>query len=109
MKKFLSIIILPFFFNLEVNANDIKKFEIEGISIGSSALNYFSLDQIENNEQDWFNYSYKEYSTSLLPGNGIYDWFQISYRSDDYNFIIEGIVGILIKKSCRETKKSGSK
>lgn len=99
MKKFLSIIILPFFFNLEVNANDIKKFEIEGISIGSSALNYFSLDQIENNEQDWFNYSYKEYSTSLLPGRGNYDWFQVSYKNDDENFVIVGLAGIIEKKN----------
>ena len=79
--------------------DDIKDFQIERISIGDSALNYFSETQLENNELDWFNYSLKEYSHTLVPGKGIYDWFQISYKSDDDNFIIEGLAGILIKKN----------
>ena len=104
MKKLLVIIALSLLFNTSIYGEDIKDFQIEGMSIGDSALDYFSESQLENNELDWHNYSYKEYSTSLLPGNGIYDWFQISYRSDDYNFIIEGIVGILIKKNYDENK-----
>mgnify|MGYP004086736331 CR=1 FL=1 len=85
-------------------ADDIKDFEIESISIGDSALDYFTEYEIENNELDWFNYSYKEYSTSLLSGKGIYDWFKISYKSDDDNFIIEGLAGILVKKKYDDDK-----
>ena len=32
------------------NADDIKDFEIEGMSIGDSALKYFSKDQINANK-----------------------------------------------------------
>ena len=99
MNFFFSILVLGLFLNTSTFADDIKKFQIEKIRIGDSALDYFSEAQLENNELDWHNYSYKEYSTSLLPGKGIYDWFHISYKSDDDSFIIEGLVGILVKKN----------
>jgi hypothetical protein len=99
MNFFFSILVLGLFLNTSTFADDIKKFQIERIRIGDSALDFFSEAQLEDNEMDWFNYSYKEYSTSLLPGKGIYDWFKISYKSDDDNFRIEGLVGILVKEN----------
>ena len=98
MKKLLGIVFLVLLLSTSAHSDNIKDFMIENISIGDSALDYFNQSQIENSELDWHNYSYKEYSTSLLSGKGIYDWFKISYKSDDDNFIIEGIVGIVVKK-----------
>ena len=98
MKKLLGIVFLGLLISASAHSDNIKDFKIENISIGDSALDYFNQSQIENSELDWHNYSYKEYSTSLLSGKGIYDWFKISYKSDDDNFIIEGIVGIVVKK-----------
>jgi hypothetical protein len=97
-------LVLGLFLNTSTFADDIKKFQIEKIRIGDSALDYFSEDQLENNELDWFNYSLKEYSHTLVPGKGIYDWFQISYKSDDDNFVIEGLAGILVKKKYNDGK-----
>ena len=95
MKKifFLIILIIPF----QTLADDIRNFQIEGMSIGDGALNYFDERQLEDGEQGWHNYSYSEYSTSLVSGKGIYDWFLVSYRNDDDNFIIEALVGGLKK------------
>ena len=104
MKKILGIVFLVILLSTSAHTDNIKDFKIENISIGDSALDYFAESQIEDSELDWFNYSYKEYSTSLLPGKGIYDWFKISYKSDDDNFIIEGIVGIIVKKKYDDTK-----
>ena len=104
MKKILGIVFLSFLLSTSVYSDNIKNFKIENISIGDSALDYFNESQIEDNELDWFNYSYKEYSTSLLPGKGIYDWFKISYKSNDELFIIEGLVGIVIKKNYDDDK-----
>ena len=84
--------------------DDIKNFQIESISIEDSALDYFTESQLEDGELDWYNYSYKEYSTSLLSGKGIYDWLQISYKSDDDDFIIEGLAGIVVKKKYDDDK-----
>jgi len=104
MKKILGIVVLSFFLNTSAHTDDIKDFQIENISIGDSALDYFTESQIENGELDWFNYSYKEYSTSLVSGKGIYDWFKISYNSHDDDFIIEGLVGIVVKKKYDDNK-----
>jgi len=97
-KIFFLIFLIIQFQNISL-ADDIQKFQIEGMSIGDSALNYFSEAQLEENEQDWHNYSYKEYSTSFMPGKGVYDWFLVTYRNDDYNFKIKALVGGIKKKN----------
>ena len=98
MKKILGIVVLGLLLSTSAYTDDIKDFQIENTSIGDSALDYYNEAQLEDSELGWYNYSYKEYSTSLLPGKGIYDWFQISYKSDDDNFTIEGLAGIIVKK-----------
>ena len=95
---------LVFLLSTNAYSDNIKDFKIESISIGDSALDYFNETELENGELDWFNYSYKEFATSLVSGKGIYDWFKISYKSDDDNFIIEGLVGIVVKKKYEEDK-----
>ena len=104
MKKILWIVFLGLFLSTSAHTDNIKDYKIENISIGDSALNYFNETELVNGELDWFNYSYKEFATSLVSGKGIYDWFKISYRSDDDNFKIEGIVGIVVKKKYDEVK-----
>jgi hypothetical protein len=69
------------------------------MKLGDSALDYFSESQLEDNEQGWHNYSYNEYSTSYMPGKGVYNWFLVSYKNDDDNFTIEGLVGGLVKNN----------
>ena len=39
-----------------------------------------------------------------VSGKGIYDWFKISYKSNDYNFVIEGLVGVVVKKNYNNGK-----
>ena len=93
MKKIFFLIISVLLFQTFSLADDIRHFQVEGMKIGDSALDYFSESQLEDNEQGWHNYSYNQYSTSYVPGKGIYNWFLISYKNDDNNFIIEGLVG----------------
>ena len=99
MKKIFFLIILILSFQTLSLADNIRYFQIEGMKIGDSALDYFSESQLEDNEQGWHNYSYKEYSTSFVPGKGIYNWFLVSYKNDDNNFIIEGLVAGLEKNN----------
>ena len=98
IRKIFFLITVVLAFQNSSFADNIQDFQFEGMSIGDSALNHFSEAQLENNEQGWHNYSYKEYSTSFVPGKGIYDWFLVSYKNDDYNFKIEAIVGGIEKK-----------
>ena len=99
MKKIFFLIILILSFQTLSLADNIRYFQIEGMKIGDSALDYFNESQLEDNEQGWHNYSYKEYSTSFMPGKGIYNWFLVSYKNDDNNFIIEALAGGLEKKN----------
>ena len=98
MKKILGIVFLSLLLSTSAQSDNINDLKIENISIGDSALDYFNETKLVNGELDWFNYSYKEFATSLVSGKGIYDWFKISYKSDDDNFTIEGLVGIVVKK-----------
>ena len=53
MKKFLAILILIFTLQTPSQADDIRDFEIEGMSIGDSLLDYLSEEEInKNNWQD---------------------------------------------------------
>ena len=108
MKKIFFLLIFFLSFQKLSSAENIQNFQIEGMKIGDSALNYFSESQLENNEQGWHNYSYNEYSTSYMPGKGIYNWFLVSYKNDDNNFIIEGLVGGL-EKSNYDIKECNNK
>ena len=93
LEKIFFFIILILTLQHSSLADGFQDFKIEGMKVGDSALNYFDERQLEDGEQGWHNYSYKEYSTSLMPGKGIYDWFLVSYRNDDDNFKIEALVG----------------
>ena len=99
MKKIFFLIIWILTFQTQSLADNIRYFQIEDMSIGDSALDYFSESQLENNEQGWHNYTYNEFSTSYMPGKGFYNWFLVTYKNDDNNFIIEGLVGGLEKNN----------
>ena len=49
MKLFLSVLILIFSLQSWTKADDIRDFEIEGISIGDSLLDFYSEKEIKQN------------------------------------------------------------
>jgi len=83
MKKILSVIFVSLFFSGNVYADNISDFQIEGMSLGDSALKYYSEAKIKANKKNW--YKGKKYSTSEIGD------MQISYKSKDEEYIIEGI------------------
>ena len=66
MKIFLTALILNFIFQSWTNADDIRDFEIEGISIGDSALDYFTKDQLFNDKT--FYYKGDKYAGVIIFG-----------------------------------------
>ena len=50
MKKLLGIMFLGLLLITPSQADDIRDFQIEGISIGDSLLDYFSEEEIKKNE-----------------------------------------------------------
>lgn len=99
MRLFLSIIIL-FSFQSWTKADDIRDFELEGMSLGESALNYFSKSILEKNKQhDWFNSNKFIPIAELTLSNSItYESFQIAVKNKDQNYQIEMLAGFVFYK-----------
>ena len=100
MKRLLLIIILTFSFQSWVKANDIRDFEIEGMSIGDSALDYFDVSIIKKYTYDNF-YNYKKDSKRFLAVqfNDIvlkqYDYLTLHIKNKDKKYIIYEISGAM--------------
>ena len=93
MKILFTLFIL--FSSSLVFAEDISSFEIEGMSVGESLLDYFNKEEILNNKElipyknDDF-YSIGFYNNSKFK---IYDAVQISLKKNDAKYIIYSIAG----------------
>ena len=88
MKKLLGILVLGLFLITPSWAEDIRDFQIEGMSIGDSLLDYFSEEEIKANSQNF-------------PGGGKY--FYVAIYDSKYFNVFDG-VQFLHKKSDRMYK-----
>ena len=64
MKRLLLILILTLSFQSLTKANDIKDFEIEGMSIGDNALDFFSKNILDKNK-DYYPSDRKFFRTTI--------------------------------------------
>ena len=99
MKRLLLIIILTFNLQSTTKAEDIKDFEIEGMSIGDSLLDYFSRDEIEKIKKTW--YPSKEYYLINLPSynNTTFETVNVSLKNNDNNYLLKSIGGQIYYKT----------
>ena len=105
MKTLLTLFVL--FFSFLVFADDISDFEIEGISIGDSALDYFSEAEINKAiKSDYYKDKDNLFSTSEFYMNEnsyltTYDGLQITYKTNDIKFIILPVCWHLILQNVK--------
>ena len=110
MKKILIYISL-IFINFSVFADDIKEFEIEGLSIGTSALNFFTKEDLKKNLSNPPNLENSSFNQSCFNNYGnTYFRVCVSYNKKSTKKIIDFIQGqILYKKNsfniCRKKQK----
>ena len=96
MRVFIVVLILIFGFQSWTKANDIKDFEIEGISIGDSLLDFFSKSEIDNLQKGFYPSSKKMFIIILPIKNSlIYDKIVASLKTDDEKYIIQSIGGAI--------------
>lgn len=106
MKQFLTMFILIFSFQSWAKANDIRDFEIEGLSVGDSLLKYFDKEFIDENKS--FNYDSTEmYSLYLTLNLKTFEEIEINFKNNDDDYIIQAIAGIEVIdiKKCLKKKK----
>ena len=107
MKKFILIFILCICFQSSIKADDIKDFEIEGISIGDNALKYFTVDEINKDKYDI--YTNIPYYVSFFKAGSVYtsgfeisdtyDVIKLTFKKNDKTFAIYSLQGIKYYKN----------
>ena len=110
-RTFIITLILIFGLQSSSMAEDIKDFEIEGISIGDSLLNHFSDSEIKAALDNITYYPNPKYGVLLFEKEyfEIYEVVQIHFQSKDKKIIVYGIDGNLYFEKdmfkCYEKKK----
>ncbi len=98
MRIFLSVLILIFSFQSLTKADDIRDFQIEGMSIGDSLLDFFSETEIKSNIKTQY-YEYKKnfqfIAIEIQDHESFEKYFgvQIHVKKKDSTFKIYGISG----------------
>ena len=98
MKRLLIIFILTFSFQTLTKADDISEFQIEGISIGDSLLDYFTKKEIRIKRKYRIKYPNSKKFTAITfdedPKLKVYDSIQANVKTNDKKYIIYSISGI---------------
>ena len=94
VKSLLTLIILLILNSVSANADKINEFQIEGISIGDSALDFYSKKEIKKFMKEFYPNSKKFY----LMENDIskfqqYDTVQFAFKKKDKKFLVYGLSG----------------
>ena len=111
MKNFFFFLILIICFHGPVNADDIRDFEIEGVSIGDSLLKYFDKDEIlQNIEKDY----YKDNKFQTTEFHNLkkfkrYESISFSFKENDTKYYIVSMNGInFYRRNIKECYKDMS-
>ena len=98
MKRLLLILILTFSFQTLTKADDISEFQIEGMSIGDSLLDYFTKKEIRIKRKYRIKYPNSKKFTAITfdedPKLKVYDSIQANVKTNDKKYIIYSISGI---------------
>jgi hypothetical protein len=111
MKKIIFFIFIVLSIQSWTKADDIKDFEIEGMSIGDSALKFITEEEIiKNIRQNGYKGSDgKFYDTSMYNSLKQYDEVALILKKNDKKFIIYGLEGVIYygkdSQSCTEQYK----
>ena len=105
MRVFIAALVLIFSLQSWTKADDIRDFEIEGMSIGDSALEFFSESQIKNTA--YILGTDDKYLTSYFFDSSykVYEAVEISYLKNDKKYIIHGLSGGITVKNLKDCKK----
>ncbi len=96
MRTFILVMVLIFSFQSWTRADDISEFEIEGISVGDSALDFYTESEIKNNTWDYYkNKKFTPVQAPNFPFYTTYDAVDFEFKTGDKNYIIYSLSGII--------------
>jgi len=96
MRVFIVVLVLIFSFQSFAKADDIRDFEIEGISVEDSLLDYFTKEEIKKNTtNDRYEGTNKKFSSADFDSpSDLYYVLQVHFKTNDKKFIIYTIDGV---------------
>ena len=98
MKLLITVLVFILSLQFWTKADDIRDFQIEGISIGDSALDHFTEEKIKNGYTYYYN-SDEFVSTEISIKSNLYRSIHIHYRPNDGKYILQGISATIIYKN----------
>ena len=106
MRTFITVLVLIFSLQSWTKANDIRDFQIEGMSIGDSLLDFYSKREINNflNYDDLpsdMKFRIADYEKKI----GSYDGLQFFYKPKDQKFKIYSVAGHIYCNSKNKCNK----
>ena len=111
MNRLLLILILTLSFQNLSRADDIRDFQIEGMSIGDSLLDYFNEKDIKNRKKVIYPNSDKYYVISF-PKQDFYETYEVTQfmlKKNDVKYIIQSVSGKLMYENqfskCNKKKR----
>ncbi len=105
MRVFIAVLVLIFNLQSLTKADDIRDFEIEGMSIGDSALSFYSKNLIDN-KKSYYSGSKKYYRVTLVPTTNTdkFERIQIHILEADNSYIIHSIAGLIYYEDKKNSK-----
>ncbi len=96
MRILITFLILIFSLQSLSKADDISDFEIEGMSVGDSLLNYYNLSEIQEAENN-VSYYIKSNKYKIIyfysKTSELFEYINITLKDNDKKYIIYGIRG----------------
>ncbi len=93
MRVFIAVLVLIFSLQSWTRADDISDFQIDGMSIGDSALNYYPESKLNNKDLiDYFK-NKKFMKITVYPEKSDYNSIGLTFKPKDKKYILYGING----------------
>ena len=90
-----------------MSPDEVNEITIEGLSVGDSALTFFTKEDIDKNTFDYYKIkTFVPVQMDKLDFFETYDAVDFSYRKNDSKYIITGLNGILLITDPIECEKN---
>ena len=95
MRVFLTVLVLIFSLQTFTKADDISDFQIEGMSIGDSLLDFMSEEEIKLNTLEYFPDERKYYVVGKIYDLKTYEQVEIYVKTNDKKYEIRTLGGFI--------------
>ena len=99
MRVFIVVLVLLFSLQSWAKADDIRDFEIEGMTIGDSLLDYVSEGEIIKKKFYYPKSKKFAYFEKKISSFKAYESFRVHFKDDDKKYIIKSLEGVISYKN----------